>query len=94
MREGNNNLLAGFDADIANPIGQGIKGALQYAGISRAPTGCYSPPTKKCAPRIEVASFENKNTQMPDAIGFRLLTAGIFSAFFHPPLCRPRGPSC
>ncbi len=59
MRERNNNLLAGFDPGIANPIGQGIKKALRYAGINRAPTGCYSPPTKKFAPRIGVAQQWN-----------------------------------
>jgi trimeric autotransporter adhesin len=55
LRERNNNLIVGFDPTIANPIGQGARGALQYAGVDGAPTECCSPSTKKFAPRIGVA---------------------------------------
>jgi len=55
LRERNNNLIVGFDPTIANPIGQGSKGALQYAGVGGALTECCSPSTKKFAPRFGIA---------------------------------------
>jgi len=55
LRERSNNLIVGFDPNVANPIGQGTKGALQYAGVGGAPTECCSPSSKKFAPRIGAA---------------------------------------
>ncbi len=55
LRERNNNLIVGFDPNVANPIGQGAKGGLMYAGVNGAPTECCNPSNKKFSPRVGFA---------------------------------------
>lgn len=69
LRERNNNLIVGFDPNVANPIGQGARGALQYAGVGGAPTECCNPSNVKYAPRVGMAYQWNEKTTIRGGYG-------------------------
>jgi hypothetical protein len=63
MADRNNALIVGFDRNAANPLGQGAKGTLMYAGLNGNPTSVLNPSKMKFGPRAGMAwAFSNKMT--------------------------------
>lgn len=69
MADRNNALIVGFDRQAANPIGQGTKGTLLYAGINGNPTSVLNPSKAKFAPRIGLAWVFNDKTTFRGGYG-------------------------
>lgn len=69
LRERNNNLVVGFDPTVANPIGQGAKGGLLYAGVNGNATECCGASGRKWAPRIGAAYQLDAKTTLRGGYG-------------------------
>lgn len=74
LRETNNNLITGFDANAANPIGVAagtpVKGVFRFAGVDGQKVTTGSPNLNKMSPRIGVAYQLNSKTVVRGGWGF------------------------
>ena len=69
LKERNDALIVGFDQNVANPIGQGAKGGVMYAGVNGNPTQCCALSNKKFGPRVGVAYALNSKTTIRGGYG-------------------------